>query len=68
MRPVAAHSHLGLGRIFHRSGHSEHAREHLATATTMFREMDVDHWVEQAEMELTDHDRVGTRDRASQDR
>jgi class 3 adenylate cyclase/tetratricopeptide (TPR) repeat protein len=68
MRPVAAHSHLGLGRIFHRSGHSEHAREHLATATTMFREMDVDHWVEQAEMELTDHDRGGTRDRASQDR
>ena len=68
MRPVAAHSHLGLSRIYHRSGRSEHAREHLAIATTMFRKMDVDHWVEQAEMELTDHDRVGTRDRVSQNR
>ena len=64
MRPVAAHSHLGLGRIFHRSGRHEHAREHLATATTMFREMDVDHWVDQAEMELTDRGHAGMRDRA----
>ena len=64
MRPVAAHSHLGLGRIFHRSGRHEHAREHLATATTMFREMDVDHWVDQAEMELTDRGHAGMRNRA----
>jgi tetratricopeptide (TPR) repeat protein len=67
MRPVAAHSHLGLGRIFRRSGRAEHAREHLATATTMFRDMDTDHWVEQAEMELTDRADAGLRNRVSQD-
>jgi hypothetical protein len=30
----------------------------------MFREMDVDHWVDQAEMELTDRGHAGMRDRA----
>ena len=35
-----------------RMGKRERAREHLATATTMYREMDVRFWLEQAESEL----------------
>jgi len=34
---------------FQRTGKPEQAREHLVTATTMYREMDMRYWVEQAE-------------------
>jgi hypothetical protein len=44
-----AHHHLGLGRLYRRTGKHEHAREHLATATTMYRAMDMRFWLEQAE-------------------
>ena len=39
MRPLAAHRHLGLGKLYWRTGKRDEAREHLATATTMYREM-----------------------------
>jgi class 3 adenylate cyclase/tetratricopeptide (TPR) repeat protein len=39
MRPLAAQCHAGLGKICHRAGDGEKAREHFATATTMSREM-----------------------------
>ena len=52
MRPLVAHCHLGLGRLYRRTGDSEQAREHLTTATTMYREMDMRFWLEQAEAEL----------------
>jgi hypothetical protein len=35
MRPLAAHWHLGLGKLFRRTGKGEQAREHLTTAATM---------------------------------
>ncbi len=49
MRPVVAHCHLGLGKLYRRTGRHEQAREHLTTATTMYREMDMRFWLEQAE-------------------
>ncbi len=49
MRPLVAHCHLGLGRIFRRTGKREQARDHLASATTMYREMDMTYWLEKAE-------------------
>jgi tetratricopeptide (TPR) repeat protein len=52
MRPLIAHCHLGLGRLSRRTGEHEQAREHLTTATTMYREMDMSYWLEQAEAEL----------------
>jgi len=52
MRPVVAHCHLGLGKLYGRSGKPERAREHLTTATTMYREMDMRHWLEEAEAEM----------------
>ena len=35
-----------------RTGKREQAREHLATATTMYREMDMRFWLEKAEAEM----------------
>jgi tetratricopeptide (TPR) repeat protein len=50
MRPLAAHCHLGLGKLYRRTGKREQAQEHLTTATTMYREMDMGFWLEQAEV------------------
>jgi len=52
MRPLVAHCHLGLGKLCRRTGQREQAREHLTTATTMYREMDMRFWLEKAETEL----------------
>jgi class 3 adenylate cyclase/tetratricopeptide (TPR) repeat protein len=49
MRPLVAHCHLGLGKLHDRAGNREQAREHLATATTMYREMGMRFYLEQAE-------------------
>ena len=52
MRPLVAHCHLGLGKLYRRTGQSEEAQEHLTTATTMYREMGMTYWLEKAETEL----------------
>ena len=52
MRPLAAHCHLGLGKLFHRTGDRAKAAEHLTIAATMYREMDMGVWLERAEAEL----------------
>ena len=52
MTPEAAHCHLGLGQLYRRTDKREQAHEHLTTATTMYREMDMTHWLEQAEGEI----------------
>ena len=51
LRPLIAHCHLGLAKLFLRTGKNEEAQEHLTTATTMYREMDMRFWLEQAEAE-----------------
>jgi tetratricopeptide (TPR) repeat protein len=52
MRPLMANCHLGLGKLYQRTGEHGQAREHLTTATTMYREMDMRFWLEQAEAEM----------------
>ena len=52
MRPLVAHCHLGLGKLYGRTDKREQGREHLTTATTMYREMDMGFWLEQAEAEM----------------
>ena len=49
MRPLVAHCHLGLGKLYRRTSMLDEARQHLTTATTMYREMDMRFWLEQAE-------------------
>jgi DNA-binding SARP family transcriptional activator/tetratricopeptide (TPR) repeat protein len=51
LRPLVAHCHLGLGRLW-RTSNPRVAGEHLSTATTMFREMGMRFWLEQAEAEM----------------
>jgi hypothetical protein len=54
MRPLVAHCHLGLGKLYRRTDKREQAQEHLATATTMYREMGMTYWLEKAEVEMRD--------------
>jgi tetratricopeptide (TPR) repeat protein len=51
MRPLIAHCHFGLAKLHAKSGEREEAREHLATAATMYREMGMQFWLAQAELE-----------------
>jgi len=53
MRPLVAHCHFDLGKLYRRTGKRQEAQEHLAIATTMYREMDMTFWLEQAEAERT---------------
>ena len=53
MRPLVAHCHLGLGKLYRRTGTFELAQEHLGMATTLYREMDMRFWLEQAEVEAS---------------
>ena len=52
MRPLQAHCHLGLGKLYRRTGTREQAQEHLTTAVRMYREMDMPFWLEKADAEL----------------
>ena len=56
MRPLVAHCHFGLGKLYLRTGEREQAQEHLSTATTMYREMDMRFYLEQAERLYADHE------------
>jgi len=49
MRPVVAHCHLGLGRLYRRRANRRRPDEHLMTATRMYREMGMRFWLEEAE-------------------
>jgi hypothetical protein len=52
MRPLVAHCHLGLASLYRRTGQREEVRKHLTTATTMYRQMDMRFYLEQAEAEV----------------
>jgi tetratricopeptide (TPR) repeat protein len=52
MRPLIAHCHVGLGKLYRRIGSRQQAEEHLTTATTMMRDMEMGLWLEEAEVEL----------------
>jgi hypothetical protein len=54
MRPLVAHCHLGLGTLYRRAGKREQAQEHIAIATTMYREMGMTGWLERVEAQLKD--------------
>ncbi len=43
---------LGLGKLYRRTGKCDQGLEQLTTATTMYREMDMGFWLEQAEAEM----------------
>ena len=46
MRPLEAHCHLGLGKLYRRRGECERARMYVATAAGMYRDMDMRLWLD----------------------
>jgi tetratricopeptide (TPR) repeat protein len=49
MRPLVAHCHLGLRRLYRRTGRHGEASEYLTTAATMYRDMGMTYWLERTE-------------------
>ena len=52
-RPI----NLGLGKLDRRTGKHKQAPEHLSTATTMYREVDMQFWLEHADVETKERAR-----------
>ena len=52
MRPLVAHCHLGLARLYRRTGRPHEAKDHRIIARRMFREMDMRFWLEKEEAEM----------------
>jgi tetratricopeptide (TPR) repeat protein len=51
LRPLVAHSHLGLGVLLRGLGDQRQARRHIAAAVTRYRAMNMASWIERAETE-----------------
>ena len=49
LRPLAAHCRVGLARVYHHRGKHHDAREHLASAIRMYREMEMPFWAGRAQ-------------------
>jgi tetratricopeptide (TPR) repeat protein len=54
MRPLIAHCHVGLGKLYRRTGNNEKAKTHLTNGVAMMREMEMGVWLERAEAELNE--------------
>ena len=52
MRPLMAHCHLGLGRLYLKTAQREQAHTALSTAVALYRSMDMHFWLPQAEAAL----------------
>jgi class 3 adenylate cyclase/tetratricopeptide (TPR) repeat protein len=52
MRPLIAHCHVGLGKLYRRAGNPQQAKVHLTNAVRMMREMEMGVWLDKAEAEL----------------
>jgi class 3 adenylate cyclase/tetratricopeptide (TPR) repeat protein len=48
MRPLVAHCHRGLGELYRSAGKERKAEKRLATATSMYRDMEMRFWLETA--------------------
>ena len=52
MRPLVAHCHLGLGTLYATTGQQEQARAELSAAIELYRGMEMQFWLPQAEATL----------------
>jgi tetratricopeptide (TPR) repeat protein len=52
MRPLQAHCHHGLGTLYLKTGRLEQARAELTTAIALYRAMDMQFWLPQAQAAL----------------
>ena len=52
MRPLVAHCHLGLGKLYRRVGDRAKSEEQLTAAAAAYRELDMGFWLERTEAEM----------------
>ncbi len=52
VRPLIADCHAGLPSLYRRTARPAESDKHFQIATTMYREMDMTHWLEKAEAEM----------------
>jgi tetratricopeptide (TPR) repeat protein len=52
MRPLQAHCHRGLGKLYSQTGQAEQARTELSTAIEMYRDMEMTFWLPETEAAL----------------
>ncbi len=52
MRPLSAHCHLGLGRLYHRTDRDSEAKAKFSQAVDLYRQMDMQYFLKQAESDL----------------
>jgi class 3 adenylate cyclase/DNA-binding winged helix-turn-helix (wHTH) protein/tetratricopeptide (TPR) repeat protein len=52
MRPLVGHCHHGLGKLYLRTRNRPKALEHHNIAATLYREMDMIYWLDQAQAQL----------------
>src|SRR5262249_2163286 len=57
MRPLVAHCHHGLGRLYGQTGRGEQAHATLSAAIALYRSMDMTFWLPQAEAVLAQVER-----------
>ena len=51
MRPLMAHCHIGLGKLYRRAGSRTKQKVHRTNGVAMMREMEMGLWLERAEVE-----------------
>src|SRR5262249_30089775 len=52
MRPLVAHCHLSLGKLYHRTHQREQAQKEFVTAAAMYRGMGMMYWLEKADAHI----------------
>jgi hypothetical protein len=52
MRPLQAHCHRGLGKLYSHTGQAEQARAELSMAIDMYRNMEMNFWLPETEAAL----------------
>ena len=54
MRPLVAHCHLGLGKLYAKRGRRAEARADLSAAVELYRAMEMTFWLPQADAALAE--------------
>ena len=65
MRPLLAHCHLGLGRLYMRVDQVGQARIELSAAIALYRAMEMTFWIPRAEAALASVTESGSLDSGS---
>ena len=55
MRPLIAHCHAGLAKLWRRTGKPADANEHFRAAAALYREMGMTYWLEKANAEASQY-------------